>query len=405
MSAESDPAQRAALVEERDFLLASLADLDRELAAGDLDAADHRTLRAEYTTRAAAVLRRLEGPASGAASGTRAADRSDPARPDPDGDPAVGGATVGGATVGGSTVEGSGGDGDRADRRPGVWTAAIVVVIAVVAGLAVMQSSGRRGQGGLTGLDVSAASARLDECQAADAAGVPDEALECYDSILESLPGNIGALSFRGWLRVRQGDLDGGLADLDAAIQLDPGVTGPYVFRASGRSRAGDAPGAVADLAAFYGNDPDETERGLADGFAPGIVAAALDACVAGDVAGSTPAVDVLVCYRDVLTVDPGNPTANIYLGWLLARTRSDATADEVAPLLDAGLASEALGPEDPARAAGLVFRAAWRAHRGDLAGATADLAAFDALPSSAEQVAAAEHVRSAIAEGRDPLG
>jgi hypothetical protein len=43
--------------EERDHLLRSLDDLDRELAAGDIDPHDYATLRADYTTRAAAILR------------------------------------------------------------------------------------------------------------------------------------------------------------------------------------------------------------------------------------------------------------------------------------------------------------------------------------------------------------
>ena len=54
-----DGDERAALEEERDFLLASLDDLERERAAGDVDDHDYRTLRADYTARAAAVLRAL----------------------------------------------------------------------------------------------------------------------------------------------------------------------------------------------------------------------------------------------------------------------------------------------------------------------------------------------------------
>ena len=50
----------ARLEEERDHLLASLEDLDREFAAGDMDELDHRTLRDDYTTRAAAVLEALD---------------------------------------------------------------------------------------------------------------------------------------------------------------------------------------------------------------------------------------------------------------------------------------------------------------------------------------------------------
>lgn len=46
--------------EERRFLLRSLADLEREHDAGDIDDADYETLRDGYTVRAAAVLREIE---------------------------------------------------------------------------------------------------------------------------------------------------------------------------------------------------------------------------------------------------------------------------------------------------------------------------------------------------------
>ena len=50
----------AILEEERDHLLASMRDLDRELAAGDIDATDHATLRDGYTVRTAEVLREID---------------------------------------------------------------------------------------------------------------------------------------------------------------------------------------------------------------------------------------------------------------------------------------------------------------------------------------------------------
>ena len=48
------------LEQERDFLLRSLSDLERERAAGDMEEADFLALRDGYTARAAAVLRALE---------------------------------------------------------------------------------------------------------------------------------------------------------------------------------------------------------------------------------------------------------------------------------------------------------------------------------------------------------
>ena len=54
------PEERAIREEERDFLLASLDDLERERAAGDVTDDDYRALKESYTARAAAVLRELD---------------------------------------------------------------------------------------------------------------------------------------------------------------------------------------------------------------------------------------------------------------------------------------------------------------------------------------------------------
>jgi cytochrome c-type biogenesis protein CcmH/NrfG len=55
-----NPDQLAELEEERRFLLRSLADLDRELEAGDVDPHDFEVLRDGYTARAASVLRAID---------------------------------------------------------------------------------------------------------------------------------------------------------------------------------------------------------------------------------------------------------------------------------------------------------------------------------------------------------
>ncbi len=349
-----DPDALAALEDERDFLFRSLDDLEREREAGDIDDADYRTLKDDYTARAAEVLHAIEEDrAAFEAAATPVSGR----------------------------------------RR--AFTVLAVLLVAVVAGVLVTQASGRRGSAGLTGLDVSAASSRIGDCQGLERDGDAQAALDCYSGILDSLPSNVNALTFRGWLQVRQFDIGDGLADLDAAIQLEPKATAPYIFRASGRARNGDARGALADLATFYRNDPPAEETTLADQFAPRIVESGLDACINGDVTGSMPAVDVLQCYRDALDVQPGNATASVYLGWLLARS---GLIDEAGTLLDAGLEA------DPSLSAGYVFRAAVRGHAGDIAGARADLDHFTTLDPPADQKAAADRVRQALDAGTDPL-
>lgn len=54
-----NPDQLAELEEERDFLLRSITDLDREHAAGDVTDDDYATLRDGYTSRAAEVIRAI----------------------------------------------------------------------------------------------------------------------------------------------------------------------------------------------------------------------------------------------------------------------------------------------------------------------------------------------------------
>ena len=362
----TDHEARTALEEERDFLLASLDDLERERAAGDVDDHDYRTLKADYTARAAAVLRALDGGSGPGGAAAEAGPPPGPARR------------------------------RRTTRGRRIATIAGVALVAVLAGVLVAQSSGRRGSGSLTGLDVRAASSRIPQCQELEQSDDPDGAQACYGEVLDVLPASVEALTFRGWLRVREFDVEDGLSDLDAAIQLAPESTAPFIFRASGRSRAGDARGAVADLAAFYGNDPDEQEASLADQFAVTIVEQALDTCIEGDVSGTLPPAGVLQCYLDILEVDEGNAAAIIYLGWLVARSGAD---DELAlRRLDEGLEA------DPAVTAGYVFRAALRAHLGDVDGARADLEAFESTDAPPSQQTAADQVRAAIDAGQDPL-
>ena len=60
MPTAMNPDRIAELEEERRFLLRSLADLEREFEAGDVDEVDYRELKDGYTARAAATLRSIE---------------------------------------------------------------------------------------------------------------------------------------------------------------------------------------------------------------------------------------------------------------------------------------------------------------------------------------------------------
>ena len=60
MTTRLGPDELAALEEERNFLLRSLDDLERERAEGNIDDGDYERLRDDYTARAAATIRSIE---------------------------------------------------------------------------------------------------------------------------------------------------------------------------------------------------------------------------------------------------------------------------------------------------------------------------------------------------------
>lgn len=205
-------AERTALLEQRDFLLASLDDLDREHDAGDIDEDDYRALRDDYTARAASVLRSLDAP--------------DVASPD-DQPP------------------------DRARRVRTLGLAAVVVVFAFAAGLGIANNFGGRvpGQTG-TGVAPTSNREKVSQAQRLEATGEADalaDAAALYDEVLENDPENVDALTYKGWLLVRAG-LDEGMDLLDQAIALRPGFAPPHVFKAVGLRNAGEPEAALLEL-------------------------------------------------------------------------------------------------------------------------------------------------------------
>jgi len=208
--------QLALLEEEREFLLRSLDDLDAEHAAGDVDEEDYRTLRDDYTRRAANVLRAIEG---------RRAKVAAPRR--------------------------------RSLAGTLAWVAG-VLVIGVVSGVLLGRATGGRGGGELSGEIREDTRTLIVEAQRAFAEGDAERAIELYDEALAIAPGSVEALAYRGWIRYRSGgEADRSLADLDEAIAVDPAFPDARIFRASIRLDTGDPEGAGEDLAAFDGiEDP-----------------------------------------------------------------------------------------------------------------------------------------------------
>ncbi len=155
-----DPDELVALEEQRDFLLGSIDDLDREHDAGDIDEHDYRTLRDDYTARAAEVLRALD---------ERRQAFADARRP-------------------------------RSTGRIAAIVAT-VLVFAVVAGLLVANAlGGRAPDQTVTGAIRQTPSQDAKRCVDQIRPGSdPRPALQCFQKVLKRDPQNPIALAYQGW--------------------------------------------------------------------------------------------------------------------------------------------------------------------------------------------------------------
>lgn len=190
-----DPDAYAALEEQRDFLLGSLEDLEREHDAGDIDEEDYLALKDDYTARAAAVLRALDEGAVRFASSKRPRSWR----------------LVAGVTAG-------------------------VLALGIGAGVLVARSSGSRTDAG-TGTGSAELDRRdtLAQAGARLAEGEVLDAIMLYDQVLEADPDDVEALTYRGWALVLTGDprlIDEGLPFLLRATRVDPTYADAHVFLA-----------------------------------------------------------------------------------------------------------------------------------------------------------------------------
>lgn len=211
--------------EEREFLERSLADLDRELAAGDLDPVDAATLRADYERR----LARLDAPA----------EPAPPARP----------------------------------RRTGrtLVVAALVAVFAVGAGVAMAQAFGSRAPGQTLSGSIRQSSAdRLQRAAALQDDGEVLEALKVYDRVIDDDPENAEALAERGFLLLKLAASGGpqdfvadGQGFIDRAVRLEPGNARWLVYRAMGLRLVGEDEAASAAIDDALAADPPRDLRML----------------------------------------------------------------------------------------------------------------------------------------------
>jgi len=246
--------RRSDLEAERNFLLDSITDLDREHAAGDIDDADYAQLRSDYVRRAALSLRALEELDGGVvveeASAINALSSWWRFR----------------RYLGGRRV------------RIVIGTLAVVSLLAGVglfaAHLAGVRLPGQSATGTVTQSESAAINQDLAEATIYANAGAPQTAVLVYEAVLEKEPEQQVALTYAGWLTrlsglnahnaaaVRAGD-----AQLAAAARLHPsypdgeGLYGIAVYQ--------DDHDVAAALAAFRRCAPDKPSTELLDAVAP----------------------------------------------------------------------------------------------------------------------------------------
>jgi tetratricopeptide (TPR) repeat protein len=227
---------REALEEERDFCLRSLRDLDAELAAGDIDAADYEVLRDSYTVRAAASLRALDGldprPAiqddAGAVSPAPATARTTPM---------------------------------NWRRRVGVAAGALLV--AGGSSWAVVASSATRIPGQeITGqaLGSQQISSQLIAAQSYLDKGDDVSALKAYQKILMAQPDQPEALTGEGWLLAQTQQpalLRQGLGMLASAERYAPAYAPAHLYRGISLLSEDDYADAIPELQWYLGHSPD----------------------------------------------------------------------------------------------------------------------------------------------------
>jgi len=243
----------AGLEEQRDVLLSSLRDLEKERAAGEIGDADYAVLKDDYTARAAAVLRAIE-------AGRVAARRPSGAGRARAG-PARSGAAASGRTRTVRPAAGAApGDSHRPTRRQRSLAITLGVMFAVVAlaGGSVVYFAGGRDPGApVTGSLPEGSSDRVAEALSLETQGKAVDALKLYDEVIRDDPGNVEALAYKGWLLKRAGLADKALESLDRAVAVDPSYPDAHFFRGMVLYQDKDDPaGAVAEFNAFLANDP-----------------------------------------------------------------------------------------------------------------------------------------------------
>lgn len=333
----------ARLEEERDFLLASLRDLEAEHDAGDLEEDDYAALKDDYTARAAAAIRAIE-----ADEGRLAAT----APPRPPG-------------------------------RTAAWVLATAVVL-VLAGVLVARAADQRtGSEGLSGEIRQTATGLLTQAQEQFAAGDVEGALATYDEVLAQSPTNVTALTYKAWVGKQSGALsdEEALALLDEALAISADFADAQVFRAVVLNDLGRSEEAAEQLLALESADLPPFMAPLVARF--GVeVADALASADPPDLVGANEVIDA------VLALAPDDLGALVFKGTLLAAIAGNPAVEGEDRVLLEARAIEALDravsvaeADQPDQVpAALLARANVLVQLGRLDDARADAARLDGL-------------------------
>jgi tetratricopeptide (TPR) repeat protein len=216
--------ERDGLEAERDFLLRSIADLDDERAAGDIEPDDYTALRDDYVARAADAIRALDGSSDVRTPPTRANVQS---------------------------------------SRRAVVAIVASILVAVIAGVALANAVGSRSAGDpLSGSLPTTNADRLRHAEELVQANKILEALKAYDAIIKSDPNNPAALAERGWITHGVPGFEAkALEYIDRAIAADPTYAEAHFFRGMIIWKdSKDPAGAVTEFRLFLANSPDAAQ-------------------------------------------------------------------------------------------------------------------------------------------------
>lgn len=243
------------LEEQKQFLLRSLLDLEREFEFGDIDSSDYESLRLDYVARTAEIIKQIEGIESLSTNAQVSHIHS---------------------------------HGHTNSSRRTIITLIVVLLVASGAGWLVANQSGQRlsGQTFTGGIEDSTASI-LSRARATNFVD-PEAAIKLYSQVLRLDPDNVEALTYRAWMlaliaraagdEVKQLAFRSASTDLERAIALDASYPDPHCFLGIIRFRlAGDALGAKKELTICESQNPPAEVKSFVDS-----IVAEVDAALAG---------------------------------------------------------------------------------------------------------------------------